>query len=143
MACSYFEEIDEKSRPTGYVKEHVMFVPTTSTPVLKWRCGATGACVAYNRVLYDKYGPLDRRVISEDWVFAFRAWLEKGIGLLREPLVKHRTHSESISVMARQVSQVPDRESRCRRRRMVQAGQPRHRRRVAESMAHRQTRRPR
>lgn len=99
-----------------------MFVPDTTMPVLNWKCGATGACVAYNRVLFDKYGPLDTRVISEDWVFAFRAWLEKGIGLVKEPLVKHRTHSESISVMARHLSKIPDRQSRCRRRRTLQAG---------------------
>jgi len=122
MVCSYFEEIDEKSRPTGFVKEHVMFVPDMAMPVLNWKCGATGACVAYNRILFDKYGPLDRRVISEDWVFAFRAWLENGIALVKEPLVKHRTHSESISVMTRQLSKLPNRDDRYRRRRKLQAG---------------------
>lgn len=101
LICSYFSEINETGKPTGYIKENVVFVPDTSKRVSLWECGATGACVGFNRMLYDKYGPLHPDVIAEDWIFAFRAWLESGVALIKEPLVQHRTHNNSISVRHR------------------------------------------
>lgn len=120
---SYFAEIDISGKPTGYVKkEAVMFTPDTAKPVRQWTCGATGACAAYRRMLYERYGPINREVTAEDWVFSFRAWLGAGIGLIKEPLVLHRTHDESISVMIRKVAQVSDRRVRYLRRRKIEAG---------------------
>lgn len=122
-AVSYFAEIDVAGKPTGFVKkEAVFFTPDTTKPVRQWVCGATGACAAYRRKLFVKYGPLNSNVMAEDWVFSFRAWLEGGVGLIKQPLVLHRTHDESISVMIRKVSQVTDRSSRYRRRRKIEAG---------------------
>jgi glycosyltransferase involved in cell wall biosynthesis len=121
LAVSYFEEIDVASKPTGFVKTNVRFVPEIGQDVMTWRCGATGACAAYRRKLYDKYGPVDSNVISEDWVFAFRAWLERGIALLEEPLVKHRMHVDALSVKVRNVSKLEDRSSRYIQRRRNQA----------------------
>ena len=117
LVCSYFEEIDVNGNPTGFIKKEVAFVPDTSQNALKWRCGATGACAAYSRKLYEKYGYLNTRVISEDWVYSFRAWLESGIAVVEEPLVKHRTHNNSISVMGRNVNTVRDYTLRRLRRR--------------------------
>lgn len=103
MVCSYFEEIDETGKSTGFIKKDILFVPDTSKPVRQWTCGATGACVGYDRKLYDKFGPLDIRIVAEDWVFPFRAWVESGIALIEKPLVKHRTHDNSVSVIHRNV----------------------------------------
>ena len=117
LVVSYFEEINVKGNSTGFVKKEVMFTPDLSKNVFDWRCGATGACVAYRRKLYEKYGPLDPMVVSEDWVYSFRAWLESGIGLVEEPLVKHRTHAGGIAVMHRNISAIKDKGKRRRVRR--------------------------
>lgn len=122
LVCSYFEEISEDGHPTGFVKKQVVFVPDKKKDVSEWRCGATGACAAYSRKLYEKFGPMDPNVAAEDWVYSFRAWLVGGIGLVEEPLVKHRTHGAAISVMARNISKEADRQTRFLRRRKMQAG---------------------
>lgn len=99
--CSYFEEMDVEGMSTGYIKKNVVFVPDVKQSVQRWTCGATGACAGYSRKLYDKYGPLDLRIIAEDWVLSFRAWLESGIALIEKPLVYHRTHDRCLSVIQR------------------------------------------
>ncbi len=116
LVCSFFEEIDVAGIPTGFVKKEVLFLPDTTLPVHKWRCGATGACAAYSRKLHTKYGPLNKETISEDWVFPFRAWLDGGCRLVEEPLVKHRRHDESLSVMHKNVSQEKLALTRCKLR---------------------------
>ena len=108
LVCSYFEEIDVEGNPTGFIKKEVTYFPDTSQNVIKWRCGATGACAAYSRKLYEKYGHLDTRVYQEDQVYSFRAWIESGIAVVEEPLVKHRTHDASITVMGRNVKKIRD-----------------------------------
>lgn len=121
LVVSYFEEIDVNGNSTGFVKKEVTFTPDLSKKVFEWRCGATGACAGYSRKLYEKYGPLDTHVISEDWVYSFRAWLELGIGLIKEPLVKHRTHDNGIGVLTRNVNTLKDVKQRVlRRRKMVE-----------------------
>ena len=112
LVCSYFEEMDIDSEPTGFIEKNVVFVPDATQPVRKWSCGATGACAAYSRNLIEKYGPLDERIIAEDWVFSFRAWLESGIGLIKEPLVRHRTHDNSVSIIHRNVNHEKDKRTR-------------------------------
>ncbi len=123
LICSYFAEIDEASRPTGYVKQDVMFVPDLKTDVSKWVCGATGATASYTPKLYRKYGPLNRDVHSVDWVMPFRAWLEGGVEVVREPLLLHRTHGGSVSHQVRTLDQLPSRATRYALRRKVEAGQ--------------------
>lgn len=99
LVCSYFQDININGEPTGFIEKNTVFTPDISQPVQRWVCGATGACAGYSRAIYDKYGPLDSRIIAEDWVFSFRAWLESGIGLIELPLVKHRTHEKSLFVI--------------------------------------------
>jgi glycosyltransferase involved in cell wall biosynthesis len=99
LVCSYYEEMNEDGSPTGFINKNVVFVPDTTRHVQQWSCGATGACAAYSRKLYDKYGPLDTRIVAEDWVFSFRAWVESGIRLIEKPLVLHRTHDQCLSVI--------------------------------------------
>jgi glycosyltransferase involved in cell wall biosynthesis len=106
LVCSYFEEIDESGRPTGLIEHDIFFVPDFRQNVIYWKCGATGACASYSRKLYEKYGPLDTRVVSEDWVFSFRAWIEAGIAVVQEPLLKRRTHKNSLYNMHRDVKVV-------------------------------------
>src|SRR4030042_2662400 len=103
LVCSYFEEIDINGKPTGFVMKDVLFIPDIKKPVQQWQCGATGACLGYRRKLFEKYGPLDGHVVAEDWVLPFRAWLESGIALIELPLVQHRTHDDSLSVIHRNV----------------------------------------
>lgn len=121
LVCSYFEEISVDGTPTGFVKEAVAFFPDTSQPVPKWRCGATGACAGYSRKLFEKYGPMDEHVLSEDWVLPFRAWLENGVAVIREPLLLHRTHNSSISVAQRSLKIEKDGAIRKLRRRQAAA----------------------
>jgi hypothetical protein len=116
LVCSYFDEIDEGGKLTGFTKKSVVFTPRLDQSALKWRCGATGGCASYTRRIHEKYGPLDPAVISEDWVYSFRAWVESGIALIEEPLVLHRTHARSLSVQHRLVSRAPSRETRRRLR---------------------------
>jgi glycosyltransferase involved in cell wall biosynthesis len=108
LVCSYFAEIDEAGVPTGFILRDVLFLPDTTMPVYQWQCGATGACAAYRRKLFDKYGPLDPQVVSEDWIFPFRAWLESGCALIKDPIVMHRTHGTSLSVLHKNVNTEKD-----------------------------------
>jgi len=106
LVCSFFEEIDVNGNPTGFIKKKVAFLPDTSKDVLEWRCGATGACVAFSRKLHEKYGRLDSRLIAPDWVYPFRAWIESGVAVVEEPLVKHRTHKGSLSFIHRTIDTI-------------------------------------
>lgn len=120
LVCSHFAEIDEVGERTGVVRWDVLFIPDVSNSVLKWRCGATGACSGYSRRLHEKYGPLDKRVLSEDWVYSFRAWLERGAGVVAKPLLLHRTHNACLSVThGRLLYTDPDAAVRKSRRRRV------------------------
>jgi glycosyltransferase involved in cell wall biosynthesis len=123
LVCSYFAEIDVNGKPTGFIKKGVTFVPDLSKDVLSWKCGATGACAAYSRKLYEKYGPIDTGVLAEDWVYSFRAWLESGIAVVEEPLVLHRTHENCISVMHRDINALQDKDLRRRTRRRGEENQ--------------------
>lgn len=104
LVCSYFEEMDVEGKSTGFIEKNVVFTPDTTLSVKKWMCGATGACAGYSRLIYDKYGSLDTRIIAEDWVLSFRAWLESGISLIEKPLVRHRTHDNCLSVIYRDIT---------------------------------------
>ena len=112
LVCSFFEEIDVNGNRTGFIKTEVAFLPDTSKYVLEWRCGATGACVAFSRKLHEKYGRLNNRLITPDWVYPFRAWIEYGIAVVEEPLVKHRTHKSSISFIHRKIDTIHNSKSR-------------------------------
>jgi glycosyltransferase involved in cell wall biosynthesis len=122
LVCSYFEEMDVNGKSTGFTKQNVMFSPDISEPVHKWKCGATGACAGYSRLIYDKYGPLDTRIIAEDWIFSFRAWLESGMALVEQPLVRHRTHANCLSVIYKDVKKEKDPSIRALLRKKSTAG---------------------
>ena len=123
LVCSYYEEMTFDGKPTGFIQKNTVFVPNTTDHILEWRCGATGACAGYSRRLHEAYGPLDNKVVAEDWVYSFRAWIESGIGLVEEPLVKHRRHEGSISAIHKNVKSLKDRGSRRSLRREGAEGQ--------------------
>lgn len=104
LVCSFCEDIDQNGNKTGFIKKDVVFLPDVQKNIREWGCGATGACAGYSRKLFDKYGPLDPRIVAEDWVFSFRAWVDLGIRVIEEPLVQHRTHSKSLSVLHQDVN---------------------------------------
>lgn len=119
--CCRFEEIDRHSRITG-VQGGQFFVPDLSKPVADWRCGATGACAAYSRRVFDDFGSLDTAVQSEDWVLSFRSWLLGGGVFLEEPLVLHRTHEDSISQRGRSIRRIATNAHRRSVRKRMMAG---------------------
>lgn len=112
LICSQFDAIDEHSQLTGFRKCDPMFLPDQTLPTRMWRCGAAGSTAAYSRKLYNKYGPLNRNVIAEDWVFPFWAWVESRLEVVPEPLVHHRVHGGGISVQARRISRIGERSKR-------------------------------
>lgn len=122
LVCSNYEIIDEESRSSGLAQKALIFIPERHLPVERWRCGAAGSTASYSRTLFSKYGPMDTRVIAEDWVFSFRAWVENGLDFIPEPLVKHRKHAAGISVQARNISSLPDRKRRFEMRRKFASG---------------------
>ena len=123
LICSYFAEINEGGQSTGYIKEDVMFMPDVNADVSTWRCGATGATASYTPKLYQKYGPIHHDVLAVDWVIPFRAWLEGGVEMVREPLIRHRTHSRSISQQVKNLEIFPGRSERYALRRKIAAGE--------------------
>lgn len=121
MVCSMVEEIDAEGKPLPRPSNVTVITPDVTRPVQQWECVATGACAGFDRKLYDKYGSLDERVIAEDLVLPFRAWLESGIALIEEPLVLYRRHSRSLSQFYGTTKKGPTRESRRSRRRRIAA----------------------
>jgi len=55
-----------------------------------------GCSAAYSRDIHSKAGPLDSKVVAEDFVYSFRALLGNGVTGIEEPLVKYRINSNSI-----------------------------------------------
>jgi len=113
---SFFEDMDVNGNPiplsSTLIRQNAVYLPDVNLPVYKWRCGVTGACAGFNRKLYDKYGPLDIQVIAEDGIFPFRAWLESGIAQIEKPLVKKRTHPDSLYVIQCNINKLKQAESR-------------------------------
>lgn len=62
----------------------------------KGRCYASGCAVGFDRRLATHFGPLDPRIIQEDWVLAFRALLGRGIKVLPAELLERRQHGTNL-----------------------------------------------
>lgn len=68
------------------------------------RCSAiTGAAIAYEREVMERFGPLDRRrsALRTDFILPFRAALLKGVGLLWGPLLRVRHHKSAARIAQR------------------------------------------
>lgn len=56
-----------------------------------------GASAAWHKKIYDFFGPLSKDIIFEDRIFPLRATLIGDVAQIKEPLIKYRRHSNSIS----------------------------------------------
>jgi glycosyltransferase involved in cell wall biosynthesis len=72
-----------------YIKNIPEFI---STP----RCWVAGCSQAYEKSLFDIYGPIDARIIQEDGAISFRAILKGNIKYIDKCLVKYRRHSSNV-----------------------------------------------
>lgn len=97
LVCSHHMEIDEQGRPNGKVVKDVVYPGQLEDAIRVGRCIALGSTAAYTRKLYRKFGPLDSRVLMEDWVFPFRALLETQILVVDRPLLRYRVHGSSFA----------------------------------------------
>lgn len=114
LVCSYYEEINAGGAPTGFVGVET-YLPDIRKSATKWKCAATGAACGFSRTLFDKYGPVSPKVIAEDWVYPFRAWVEsRDLLVIKQPLIKRRVHDRSLhSVNLRKnICSLPDKEGR-------------------------------
>lgn len=62
-----------------------------------WNDWLFGGALAWDRKVFDLWGPLDREksAVSTDWIIPFRAALLNGVGVVGEPLLWVRLHSQS------------------------------------------------
>jgi glycosyltransferase involved in cell wall biosynthesis len=59
-------------------------------------CSVTGSSHAWDRRVFDRFGPLDEEVVLEDHTIAFRSALLGRIEYCQEPLVRRRVHPASL-----------------------------------------------
>lgn len=97
LVYSAVKLIDEDGKEIGERLEVVKETPTPMGTITGKNVFIAGGCAAaYTRELHDKVGPLDRAVVSEDFVYSFRALLGNGVVGVSDPLVLYRQHGESI-----------------------------------------------
>jgi glycosyltransferase involved in cell wall biosynthesis len=58
-----------------------------------------GATLAFDRRIYDVFGPLPEYLDVQDWVIPLRARLLGGMAYLEEPLVGYRRHGANMTLM--------------------------------------------
>lgn len=97
LVYSAVKLIDEDGKEIGERLEVVKETPAPIGTITGKNVFIAGGCAAaYSRGLHDKVGPLDRAVVSEDFVYSFRALLGNGVVGVSDPLVLYRQHGESI-----------------------------------------------
>ncbi len=64
-----------------------------------WNKALLGATLAWERAVFDRFGPLNRAssAVSSDWILPFRAALLRGVHYVAEPLLLYREHPQSRS----------------------------------------------
>ena len=64
-----------------------------------WNKALLGATLAWERAVFDRFGPLSRAstAVSTDWILPFRAGLLRGVHYVAEPLLLYRAHLQSRS----------------------------------------------
>jgi len=97
LVCSYHQPIDIHGEPCGDVWTQVVWASSVREAVAFGGCTALGCTAGYAREIHAKYGPLDPRILMEDWVYPFRAMLESRVAVVRQPLVQYRHHSSSLA----------------------------------------------
>ena len=92
--------IDENGREMGIQKSaNRTEIGSISRAVVQWCPGVLGASHAWKRELFDYFGPLSPRVMTEDRALPLRAALLGEILVIDEPLVKYRVHRDGFSQM--------------------------------------------
>lgn len=64
--------------------------------MVRFRRGIFGCTHAWDRAVFDKFGPLPKGVVHEDFTIAFRAALIGTVVYVNKCLVKYRRHSANI-----------------------------------------------
>lgn len=88
--------IDEQGNQYGTFTARVDSSQLTLEQFAKRNRGVIGSTQAVNRSLFDFFGPLDKKVIHEDWVLPFRAALLGSVCYIDAPLVYYRKHTNNI-----------------------------------------------
>ena len=73
--------------PQGYLSKADVVKPAVAATAMSLHVGATAA---WNRVLFDKYGPIRDAASYEDLVLGFRAVLEGRVGFINDRLLDYR-----------------------------------------------------
>ena len=73
--------------PRGYLSKADVVKPAVAATAMSLHVGATAA---WNRVLFDKYGPIRDAASYEDLVLGFRAVLEGRVGFINDRLLDYR-----------------------------------------------------
>jgi glycosyltransferase involved in cell wall biosynthesis len=90
--------IDAQDRPAGVRgPDQPCTVSLSSIITQGWRPEMLGATLAWERDVFDRFGPLQRSrsPISTDWILPFRAALLRGMHYVSDPLIHYRVHPES------------------------------------------------
>lgn len=97
LVYSAVKLIDEDGTEIGERLKVALETPTLKGTITGQKIFIAGGCAAaYSRQLHENVGPLDKEVISEDFVYSFRALLGNGVIGVPEPLVLYRQHGASI-----------------------------------------------
>lgn len=106
VMCSNAIIIDEEGRQHGLFKQSHSRWISAADMIRTGRPGAFGAGIAWDRRVFDVFGPLSNRTRNEDGPISFRGAL---LGLVRytgEPLLYYRQHDKNMSYWA-QMSSAP------------------------------------
>jgi glycosyltransferase involved in cell wall biosynthesis len=95
-----FETMDVAGNPSGHLQGTVSRQPCNATALALLGQNIGGAGAAYRREIFECFGPLSRDTVNEDMVLEFRAALLGKVAVAPLPLVRHRTHSASVTAMA-------------------------------------------
>lgn len=89
--------IDGFSKDTAkYFNSSPIYTRNINDFIREPRCWVTGCSHAYEKSLFDIYGPIDARIIQEDGAISFRAILKGNIKYIDKCLVKYRRHSSNV-----------------------------------------------
>ena len=94
--------IDETGSETGREQEYEKYEASLESVIESgtWIYGCTHA---WNRNVFDRFGPLPLEVRREDEVIPFRSLLLGNISYIKEPLVRYRSHTGNISKATRRM----------------------------------------
>jgi glycosyltransferase involved in cell wall biosynthesis len=102
--CSIYsngEVIDENGTFTGMLKSRVPTPPASCEDAVKrGGVGVSGCSHAFSRKVFEVFGPMDEKVVTEDVVIPFRSLLLGRIHYLDESLIRYRKHGNNISITA-------------------------------------------